>query len=597
MMNNVNILGIADVTHDASVCLSQNGKILCAIEEERITRVKHGLKRDSSSYRLHDQGKYIFDLLEKQTVHVREKKHKLLIDYCLNAAQMNEKDIDFSVTSTLYNEWPFRFDGVFLQHHVAHAASAFYPSSFDKAAVLVIEGYGVVTNERSECGMIGLGNNQKLEILDYYDGFWSLTPEEKEQKIYNPHMVFQNSLGVFYQNITMLLGLGYYNEGKTMGLSSYGHPDKSLNILDQFVNLLPNGKVELDNRSIFLVCEQLVQQYANYDKNKKFQAYANLAYKHQDLLNKMVIHIANHCYKLTKQENLCLAGGVIMNCVANTEIMKNTPFKNVFVQPAAGDNGISVGCALYGAHTLAGLPRFYNDTNKFSVYLGKNYNKSEIEQALVEFSPHITEIITSETPCEYVARAISEGKIIAWFKGGSEFGARALGNRSILADPRSSTHKQYLNEVIKHRENFRPFAPAVIEEKTSLFFDAATLSPHMTFIVDVKSEYRAKLPAITHVDGSARLQTVTKEQNEEFYNLLLAFEKITGYPILLNTSFNDAGQPIIETPREAIQSFLDSDLDLLVMNGMIFRLTHSKRKLEKMALVEPQENLETVVCA
>jgi carbamoyltransferase len=573
-------LGIGDVSHDKSVCLMKNDKVIAAIEEERVIRVKHGLKLDPNKYTILEYGAHIHSLLDKPVVE-REKNYLKYIDYCLKNYDIGFDDIDCIVTSSLFPNLPFRYKSAHIHHHIAHCASAFYPSSFDEAAILIIDGYGVHTDGKSETIMYAFGENNKITFLDVIEGYCDFTEEEKKQVSHRSHMIFKNSIGVFYQNITMLIGMGCFGEGKTMGLAPYGSDNPKLNKIREFIQFGSEGKLEIDNRSIFLYCKKLVEDAKESldkkDKNQLFKFYADLAFKHQQLLEEMVLHLCHHLYAITECKSLCLAGGVALNSVANGKILPNTPFEKIFIQPAAGDNGISIGCALYGAHALQHIPRKYYKKVSFSPYLGNSYDAKQVENAVNQYKDKIIDHGYLENASKEAAQLISQGKIVAWYYGGCEKGPRALGNRSILADPRDPNMKNYLNQKVKRREFFRPYAPAVLEEKANEYFEVDFPCPYMLLVPMVKQDKQKLIPAVTHIDGTARLQTINEETNKPFYDIIKHFEEITGIPVILNTSFNGPGEPIIETPENAIKCFLNTGIDALFINGRLL----TKQKLNE----------------
>ncbi|HVV69408.1 MAG TPA: carbamoyltransferase C-terminal domain-containing protein [Gammaproteobacteria bacterium] len=578
----MNILGIGDVTHDTSVCLMKDNQEIFAIEEERLTRIKHNMVLDPNKYTIEEQGQHFNGEIEKFTLAVREEKYMRSINYCLDAANMDFSQIDNIVISSLYNDLPFRHKACFINHHLAHAASAFYPSPFANAAILVLDGYGTYTDGKSECMMFAQGNNNRIQVFDTVVGYSDFTEAEKISRLKDTHIIFKNSLGVFYQNITILIGLGHFGEGKTMGLASYGEDRPELNIIREYIQLCSDGQISIDNRSIFNLCKNMIADAkVSCNSGQLFKLYADLAFKHQQLLEEMIIHSCKYLYRVTGEKNICLAGGVALNGVANYKILSSTPFEKIFVQPAAGDNGISIGCAMHGMYKLAGHPRSTEKRKLFSPYLGKVYKPQEIELAINSFSLNLDEQELEENACFLAAKLISEGKIVAWFNGASEIGPRALGNRSILADPRRSEIRDVINYYVKRREGFRPFAPAVIAEYCQEYFELANNSPHMLLVAPVKKGKRFTIPAVTHVDGSARVQTVHRELNPIFFELIQHFYRLTGVPLLLNTSFNGKGEPIVETPEDAIRCFLENNIDYLFLNGRIFS------KAEELALDFP----------
>ncbi|MDF1759506.1 MAG: carbamoyltransferase C-terminal domain-containing protein [Coxiellaceae bacterium] len=556
------ILGIGDVTHDASVCLTKDGEVIAAIEGERLTRQKHGMCPDPKLYSIKQQGAHIQSILHSHHLGARQSAQQQLINYCLEKAGITQDEINYTVSSSLHEDPTFQHHSTFIHHHVAHAASAFFPSPFENAAVLVIDGYGSLSEGESECIVYGAGAGKSLKILGAVKGQHKLTKDEVQQGIQPPHMVFSNSIGVFYQNISLLIGMGYYCEGKTMGLSAYGKPHPALDEIRGYIQLLSEGQIRINNRAIFEYLKNLLEENKHLNQQQLFQLRADLAYCCQQLTEAMILHACNYLYAITQCESLCLAGGVALNSVANGKILQHTSFEKIFVQPAAGDNGIAIGCALYGAHVLSNKPRVYSAKKPFSPYLGKTYKAENFDKykAQLNIMKNVAE------PHELAAKYISEGKIVAWFNHGSEIGPRALGNRSILADPRNAQMKDILNRRVKHREPYRPFAPAVLEEKADEYFNVCSATYYMLLVASVKGSAKALIPAVTHVDGTARVQMVSKILNPDFYSIIQSFEKITGVAVVLNTSFNDANEPIVETPDDAVRCFLNTEIDVLFIN-------------------------------
>ena len=563
-------LGIGDVTHDTSVCLMKGNEILAAIELERLTKIKHNFQLDSDLYSITEQSKSVADVLQNWNIDHRENQFKLAIDYCLKYANISIKEIITTVVSTLYEDPVYKEKSILIDHHLAHSASTYYPSNFQESAILVMDGYGYLSKDGSSTStLFAQGNNNTINILDTILGRHDHTQAELKQGALDSHMVFKNSLGVFYQNVSMLLGMGYHGEGKTMGLASYGKADPELDKIRDYVTFLNNGKLEIDNRGLFLfIKERLDLAHSRLTENELFFYKANVAYAHQKLLEEMIIYLCNYLYKIAPSENLCLAGGVALNSVANYKILQQTPFKNIFIQPAAGDAGISIGAALYGVHAIHNLPRLSLSTKKlFSPFLGRNYKNTEgcsLQKSRIE--KYRINLIANELYTE-IAAQISNKKIIGWFNGRSEVGPRALGARSILADPRDPQMKDMLNQKIKHRENFRPFAPAILEEEVGRYFENIHIAPYMLLIAEVKENAKNEIPATIHIDNTARVQTVSAEMNPNFYSLIHAFYLLTGIPVILNTSFNFAGKPIIETPEDAIDYFFTMSLDGLYLDG------------------------------
>jgi carbamoyltransferase len=565
-------LGINAAFHDSSACLINDGQLIAAAEEERFTQIKHGKRPiPFSAYEL--------------PFHA--------IDYCLNVADLHLKDIDHVAYSfdpylllreeagkaeiaiplepgmlpepskwtspwdplflssivnapgQLVDGYPHhlqkRFKGTtienfnwhFVEHHIAHAASAFYPSPFKKAAVLTLDGRGEIATTS-----YNIGNNNELICIGQVD---------------MPH-----SLGLLYERVTSWLGfLHSSDEYKVMALASYGQP-KFTNDFRDMIHLGANGQYTITN-------EQLEERFGPTRlKNDVFTMHHfNVARSLQYVLEETVLEIVNWLYKETKEENLCMAGGVALNCVLNAKIRDKAAFKNVWVQPASGDAGTSLGAAIW-----IDLQQGKTATKNYAMrhaYWGPEYTDEEIEKFLKWAKvPHRK----LENIAEETANMLADDKIIGWFQGRMEFGPRALGSRSILASPIHASMQARLNEV-KDREDFRPVAPVVLEEDAPEWFESASDSPFMLFIYSVKKDKEEKIPAVKHVDGTARIQTVNRQQHPRYYDLLQAFKQKTGVPVLVNTSFNTLGKPIVCTPRDAVECFWSSPFDALVIGSYV----------------------------
>ena len=438
----------------------------------------------------------------------------------------------------------------YIDHHHGHAASAFFPSNFDSAAVLTIDARG---ESPSTCVYLGKGGDlKKVVTLASY-----------------PH-----SLGYLYTSLTAYLGFERNSgEGKVMGLAPYGDWRPYRQYAD-IVKLLPDGKFKLD-LSYFSF-----HLGAGLDVSEKFEKifgirripgseitkrHKNIAAFLQHITEETVLHCAGYAMESTGERSLCLSGGVALNSVANGRVLKEFGPSQLFIQPASTDDGSVLGAALFAFYSgYNRKPVHIDDT----VYLGPEYSDEEIELCLKKNKLRYKKSKSIE---KRVAREVAEGKIVAWFQGRSEFGPRALGNRSILVDPRDPTMKDKLNSQVKFRESFRPFAPSVLEESASEYFDCDESSPYMLLTYNVKKKYQNGLPAITHVDGTARIQTVSRNQNDRYWRLLNEFGKLTGIPVLLNTSFNIRGEPIVNTPQEAVNSFLGSGIDVLAIGDYVVK--------------------------
>jgi carbamoyltransferase len=569
------ILGLGDVTHDTSVCLMKDGEVVSAIELERLTRVKHNLKIESNHYTIAEQGHYVSDALSKWTQHYREEQLQRGINYCLEAAGIEKNDVSSIVSSSLFTDAAFSTDVKLIDHHLSHCASTYFPSTYSDSAILAIDGYGFVNKDGSSTStMFAVGEGNQLNTLLTIEGSHKYSQEELAQGCKNAHMVFENSIGVFYQNISMLLGMGYHGEGKTMGLASYGKPNSAFTYLEKHIDFGDNGSLGIHNREIFIATSEVIGDAKTNLNDAAFFAFkADLAYAHQSMLERMVIHLCLHLYDITKSTNICLAGGVALNSVANSKILNNTPFKNIFIQPAAGDNGISLGCAMYGAHTINNIPRA---KKYFSPYTGKAYYNNNLPKVVNEKLDKYKINLNKEDVFSMVAQLISKGRIVGWYDGCSEFGPRALGSRSILADPRQESMKNLLNLKVKKREWFRPFAPAILEESVGDYFEDVVFSPYMLLVAKAKPLALKNIPAVVHVDNTSRLQTVNRFHSPHFYKVIKEFELLTGVPAILNTSFNVAVQAIVETPECAMDCFLSTPIDALVINGELYVKEHCR---------------------
>lgn len=413
-----------------------------------------------------------------------------------------------------------------INHHQAHAASAFYASGFEESTVLVVDGRG---SDKETQSIFIASKKNGVRLLKKSDCL---------------------GLGLLYATLTVKIGFGILNEGKTMGLAPYGN--------DGSKNLVNWDKRRFDrvHTDYSLLCggryDLLEQVPLLSDKVK-----ARLAYEVQEELEKGMLHLSHYAKKITNSNYLCIAGGVGLNSVANYRILKENIFKDIFIQPGCSDTGIPLGCVLHGYYQILKrkLPYYF-----INAYLGRSYTKDEIKKAIQSFTGYT---IIHENAIEKTVDLLINNKVVGWFQGRSEIGPRALGSRSILMNPGRMENKDILNAQVKHRESFRPFAPSVLEEEAINYFILDRPSPYMLLIADVKEEVKHKVPAITHVDGTARVQTVSKDANPEFYDLIKRFGKSTGTPVLLNTSFNVAGEPIVETPKDAIRCFMSTGIDAL----------------------------------
>ena len=577
------VLGINAYHGDVSAALLRDGELVAAVEEERFRRVKHwaGFPRDairaclelanvtpaeighfaiSRNPRAHLWRKALFALWKRP-------RPGLIADRLKNRRRVG------GVTAIIADVLGLSREHVekrmhWIEHHPAHLASAFYVSPFEEAAVCAIDGFGDFVSTSW-----AVGRDQKLDVVN---------------RVYFPH-----SLGLFYLALTQYLGFPKYgDEYKVMGLAPYGEP-RYVPRLRQLIHLMPGGGFELDLSYFRHHTEGVSMTWDDGEPTMgpvytpKLEALLGPARRPQDALQpkheaiaaslqavyeEAAFHVLNGLYIRTRLPRLCLAGGCAMNSVANGKIREETPFKEVFIQPAAADNGTALGAAFYVAHHVLGQPRRSVMEHAF---WGPEFGDEAIAAALARRAPEIRHlgaarhrIDDEEQLCHWAAERLAEGKIVGWFQGRMEWGARALGNRSILADPRRANMREIINTKIKFREKFRPFAPSILEEALDEYFVGAVADPFMIQVYPVRPDKRGIIPAVTHVDGSGRLQTVSRRTNPLYWELLKAFEKQTGVPVLLNTSFNE-NEPIVHRPEEALDCFLRTKMDILVMGHYV----------------------------
>src|SRR6201991_1624956 len=552
-----NIIGISCFFHDAACCLLKDGVLVAAAEEERFSRNKHdaGIPKRAFKYCLKEGGLTI-DQIDCVAYYEEPAKKLARQIWMMLPGLPSEKKVlarldprrpEREIREVLGYEGPIEYVG----HHQAHAASSFYYSGFKDAAILTVDGVG-----EWDTTSFGHGNGNGLEILETVE--------------------FPHSLGLLYSTITGYLGFEV-NEGeyKVMGLAPYGQP-RHVDMIRKLIINEAGGKYRLDLRYFDFTSfkrmhsDEMVSLFGHQPRQpptEVLEFHKDLARSLQYVLEEILMDKLQYLHKLTGSENLCMAGGVALNCVANGRIKREGPFKRMFVQPAAGDSGGALGAA-----AIAHKRPTNGSTESLSIfrhaYLGPAFNSEEVA-SFVQSTGIEAEDFRGREPelLEAVAQRLAAGKLVGWFHGRMEFGPRALGARSILADPRGEKTQERINSIIKQRESFRPFAPAVLEERAAAHFDLDHPSKYMLETCKVKSPI--KLPAITHVDGSARVQTVDEETNPRFARLLRAFERLTGCPILLNTSFNLNYEPIVCTPVDALICFIRSGLDTLVLEDFI----------------------------
>jgi carbamoyltransferase len=550
----MNVLGISCFYHDSAACLVKDGEVVAAAEEERFTRSKHdnSFPKEAASYCLNHAELDVEDLDRVVFYEKPIKKFDRLLE---NAADVFPKGYMFF--SEAIPEWlstklrvrkkvrkELKYDGdvEFIEHHQSHAASAFYPSPFDDAAILTIDGVG-----EWKSNQMFYGEDDSLEPLKHVD--------------------FPDSLGLLYSTITAFLGFMINNdEYKVMGLASYGEAEY-MEEFKEIIEVKEDGSYSL-NQQFFLYrsskqmwsekMEDLLGE-PRKEREELKQRHKDIAATLQRILEEVLLKQIDHLYSITETENLCMAGGVALNSAANGRIRKDMPFDNIWIQPAAGDDGGSMGAA---------LERSSKDYELNDVYLGPSYSQSEIRETLEKHNADYMEKEIDEI-IESVAESLSKGEVIALYQGRMEWGPRALGNRSIIADPRRTGMTEKINTKVKFREEFRPFAPTVLEEHAEDYFEIKGDSPYMLFVFDVKEDQKSDIPAVTHVNNTSRIQTLDKKTNEFYYDIIESFRVKTGVPVVLNTSFNLKGMPIVNTPEEAYKCFKKSDIDKMVTPDFI----------------------------
>ena len=604
------ILGISAFYHDSSAAIIIDGKIVAAAQEERFSRIRHDLSFPFQA-----------------------------INFCLNFAQTKVKDLDFVV----FYEKPFlkferlletyigfapkgfgsfkvsmpswvkdklfqkkiikknletislsKFDEskiLFTEHHISHAASAFYPSPYKKSAILIMDAVGEWATTS-----ISIGENNKIQMLSEIN--------------------FPHSIGLLYSAFTYFLGFKVNSaEYKVMGLAPYGRPVFKKKILKNLIEIFDDGSFKI-NQKYFNYSTGFTMTNNNFNKLFKMdrrnenhslnQKHMDLAASIQKVIEIIVLKIAKRAFDLTKCDNLCLAGGVALNCVANSKILEEKIFKNIWVQPASGDAGGSIGAALYGYYNNFNKKRVIQKTDSMNgSFLGPKYTNNEIKRTLDKLKIKY-EFINTDKIFNKTIKLIIQGKTVGWFQGRMEFGPRALGHRSIIGDPRSKKMQKIMNLKIKFRESFRPFAPSILEEDLKEWFNISCKSPYMLFVAQLNQSKRVNLksgqknlkglrllyvnrsviPAVTHVDYTARLQTVNKKYNTEFYKLIKKFKQLTKCPLLINTSFNVRGEPIVCSPKDAIECFMSTNLDALVIENYFILKQEQDKKLKSIYVRE-----------
>ena len=599
------IIGISAFYHDSAACILRDGKIIAAAQEERFTRKKHDANYpfnavefvlNYANLKLSEVDQIVFfekpflkfeRLLETYVAFapkgfvsfakamplwIKEK----LFQKNLLLNKLKEHDPNYKSDDNIY----------FSEHHLSHAASAFFPSPFDEAIVLTADGVGEWATTT-----VAVGKKNKLEI---------------KKEIHFPH-----SLGLLYSAFTYYTGFKVNSgEYKLMGLAPYGNPIYE-NKIRKLIDIKEDGTFRLD-QTYFNYATGLTmtndkfnklfgQKPRNPENEKITQFHMDIAASIQKVTEYIMINLTKSLRKEYGIKNLCLAGGVALNCVANGKILKEKIFDNIWIQPASGDAGGSLGAALAFWYLEQGMKRDKNINDSMQgSYLGNEFSQKEIEENLKDLGANF-ELLNYDTLIENTAELLSKGKAIGWFQGRMEFGPRALGGRSILGDPRSDKMQKNLNLKVKYRESFRPFAPSILEEDVEEWFEINTQSPYMLLVANVNSSKiikmtkeeqnlfgidklnikRSEIPAVTHVDYSARVQTVNKNTNKIYYDLISRFKEKTGCPVLVNTSFNVRGEPIVNTPTDAFNCFMGTELDFLVIGNCILEKAKQNPSLKK----------------
>jgi carbamoyltransferase len=570
------ILGLNAYHGDSSACLLKDGKIINAIEEERIRRIKHwaGFPSESIKFCLKDAGITISDvdhitIGRNPSAHLGKKilsslkklaNFQFIKDRVSNIKKVTSLKSEIAAGLGV-SESSFRAEIKHIEHHRSHLASAFFVSPFDEAAILSIDGFGDFSST-----MIAIGRGNKIEVLD--------------------SVTYPHSLGIFYTAFTQFLGFPWYgDEYKVMGLSPYGEP-KYVDQMKKIVRLLDNGLFELDesyfihstegvamtwnNGAPFIgriYSDRMIKEFGQpRDKDETLTQYhKDLAASVQKHCEDVIFHILNHLQKRTGLKNICIAGGVAQNSVANGKVLQLTVFENIYIPSAGYDAGTAIGSAFWHYHQILGMERKYFVRD---AYFGAQYSDDEIERELKEAKVNYKRCSSDSETIEQTAQMLADGAVIGWFQGRTEFGPRALGNRSVLVHPGRPDAKDLINSKIKRRESFRPFAPSILREYVNEYFEQEDDVYFMEKVFPIRIEKRNGLPAVTHVDGSGRLQTVHKDVSPKYYALIDKFREKTGLPILLNTSFNE-NEPIVNHPKEAIDCFLRTEMDAIVLENCI----------------------------
>lgn len=555
------ILGV-NYSHDRSACLLKDGKVIVAIEEERLDRIKHSIG-------------FIFEGYLDRLVKVTPFKS---ITYCLDYANISIDDLDLIIVdSAMEDKLDIALEEIPIKdkskihsipkpsHHLSHAYATYFSTTFKHAGILIVDAVGSYIDV----------NNTLIESESYFEGV-----DTKIKRLGMNYYDTNNntiSLGLFYNFYTSMLNFitkignptfgnfqcgGYSEAGKLMGLAAYGTKREEW---DEVIEYLSDSiKIDFSKTLRLYELWKFMENMNLNEVNYESKFYRDIAYKAQEELEKAMLYLSHIVFKKTKSDTLCIGGGIGLNALANKTIKNHSPFKNLYVQPSCNDSGNAIGCAFYGYYEVLNQNKRYNLK---SITLGKEYSEDDIKRSIGLFSEQVS---WKPVDYSYMAKLIAEGNIVGCFIGKSEFGHRALGHRSILADPRRADIRDVLNKKIKSREPFRPFAPSVLSEFASDYFEIEKNEeyPYMIIVAEVKKDKLDKIPSVVHEDLTSRIQTVNNCDNPKFYNLIYEFYKITGIPMLLNTSFNKQ-EPIVETPTDAIKTFIKTEMDYLLLENIL----------------------------
>src|SRR3989344_3377199 len=559
------ILGISCFYHDSGACLIKDGQLVAAALEERFSRKKHDFSfpHAAIAFCLEEAGIDIsavdhvafyekpvlkFDRILSQ--HLEMFPRSFLPFFLALPSWFNEK---LRLRRILRKKIGYRKNVLYIPHHLSHAASAFYVSPFEEAAVLTLDGAG-----EWQTSTLGIGRGQQLQQL--------------------AEINFPHSLGLLYSAVTAYLGFKVNNdEYKVMGLAGYGKP-RYLEKLRKVIDVKDDGSFALNleyfsfHYGMRMFSKKFEEEFgpARKPETEISQDHQDMAASMQVLLEEIIFKICRHLYEITKADKLCFAGGVALNSLLNGKLFKHTPFKEIYIQPEAGDGGGCLGAAFYAYHAVFDQPRSFVMEH---AYWGPQYTRAEMKQFLDDSGIKYKEYADENSLLAGVAKLIKDSFVIGWLQGRMEWGPRALGARSILSNPTNPKMQEILNVKVKHREPFRPFAPAVTAEKANEYFQGDEVVPmpadFMLMVYPVRPDHRDKIPAVTHVDGTGRLQTVRRKQNPRYYDMIKAFGELSGYPILINASFNIRGEPIVCTPRDAYRCMMGTGIDYLLMDKFL----------------------------